>query len=58
MSGFARQPKYPTSASILGMQFPDDFEPGVAVAYLLLYLGAIALALLCLVIVVLFASLT
>ncbi len=40
------------------MQFPDDFEPGVAVAYLLLYLGAIALALLCLAIVVVFASLS
>lgn len=46
------------SASIRCMQFPDDFEPGVAIAYLLLYLGAIALALLCLVIVVLFVSLS
>ena len=46
------------SASIPCTQFPDDFELGVAIAYLLLYLGAIALALLCLVIMVLFASLS
>lgn len=40
------------------MHLPDDFEPGGAVAYLILYVGAIALALLCLAIVALFASLS